>query len=132
MIMLLENLVRIPPEAAGDFSAFRHWTKSGDFPERGEYAFLGDELWIDLSMETLLHNQLKLLITVVLKELVASARLGVFFADRMRLVHEGVLLSDEPDAMFASRQSISSGRVRWEKVGSHWKSLARPTWCWKL
>jgi len=115
MILLLDNAIRIPLEAAGDFAAFRNWTKSRDFPERGEYAFLGDELWADLSMETLLHNQLKHWITVVVGSLVASGKLGVFFADRMRLVHEGVLLSDEPDAMFASAQAVSEGRVRWEK-----------------
>lgn len=115
MILLLDNAIHIPPEAAADFAAFRRWTKSPEYPERGEYAFLGDELWADLSMETLIHNQLKHLIAVIVGGFVMSARLGVFFADRMRLVHEGVLLSDEPDGMFASHAAISSGRVRWEK-----------------
>jgi len=112
MILLLENLIHIPPEAAADFAAFRRWTKSRDFPERGEYAFLGDDLWADLSLETIVHNQLKSLIAVIVGGFVMSARLGVFFADRMRLVHEGALLSDEPDAMFASHAAISTGRVR--------------------
>src|SRR5262245_35382156 len=114
MILLLENAIRIPPEAAADFAAFRDWTKSSDFPQRGEYAFLGNELWADLSMETLLHNQLKHIITLVVSTLLTSAKLGVFFADGLRLVHAGVLLSDDPDAIFASRKSISSRRVHWE------------------
>src|SRR5215211_2780293 len=100
MILLLDNAIRIPPEAAADFAAFRRWTKSREFPDRGDYFFLGDELWVDLSMETLIHNQLKLKIASVLSMLVVDPRqLGLLFTDRMRLVNEGVSLSSEPDAM---------------------------------
>jgi Uma2 family endonuclease len=115
MICLLGNAVRIPPQAAEDFDAFRRWTKSKDFPERGDYAFLGGDLWADISMETLIHNQLKSVIAVVVGGLVMTEALGRFFADRMRLVHEDVCLSSEPDAMFASHASYKSGRVRWEQ-----------------
>jgi Uma2 family endonuclease len=116
MIMLLGDAIRIPPEAVDDFDAFRRWTKSKDFPERGEYAFLGGDLWADVTMETLIHNQFKLQITAVLSLMVVEAlKLGYFFSDRMRLVHEAVNLSSEPDAMFASHESVRSGRMRWER-----------------
>jgi len=113
MIMLLGDAVRIPPEAVDDFNAFRRWTKSKDFPDRGEYAFLGGDLWADVSMETLIHNQLKSLFAVVIGGLVMTESLGRFFSDRMRLVHEAANLSAEPNGMFASQKSLRSGRVRW-------------------
>jgi Uma2 family endonuclease len=113
--MLMGDAVRIPPEAVDDFEAFRRWTKSKDFPERGDYAFLGSDLWADLSMETLIHNQLKGVIAAVLTGFVMTEALGRFFADRMRLVNEDASLSSEPDAMFASHKAVSAGRVRWEQ-----------------
>jgi Uma2 family endonuclease len=115
MIMLLGDSVRIPPEAVDDFDAFRRWTKSKDFPDRGEYAFLGGDLWADVTMETVIHNQIKSLFAVVIGGLVMTESLGRFFSDRMRLVHEAVNLSAEPDAMFASHESLRSGGVRWEQ-----------------
>ncbi len=126
MILLLDNAIRIPTDAAADFAAFRRWTKSRDFPEQGDYAFLGDELWADLSMETLVHNQLKSLITIVVGGLVMSERLGVFFSDRMRLVHERVSLSTEPDAMFTSQEAVSSRRVRWDKGPNSLEVIGSP------
>jgi Uma2 family endonuclease len=115
MIVLLDNAVRIPPEAVDDFAAFRRWTKSKDFPERGEYAFLDGDLFAEISMETLVHNQLKSLIGVVIGGLIMSEALGRYFSDRMRLVHEAAHLSCEPDAMFVSHDTVKSGRVRWQK-----------------
>ncbi|HZN35221.1 MAG TPA: Uma2 family endonuclease [Pirellulaceae bacterium] len=116
MILLLDNAVRIPPAAAQDFAAFRRWTKSKDFPQRGEYAFLGGDLWAGISMETLVHNQIKLRIAAVLSLMVVDPlKLGRVFSDRMRLVYEPVHLSCEPDAMFVSHASVDAGRVRWEE-----------------
>ena len=116
MIVLLDDAVRIPPEVVDDFDAFRRWTKSKNFPDRGEYAFLGGDLWADVTMETVIHNQLKLQITSVLALLVVEAlKLGYFFSDRMRLVHETVNLSSEPDGMFASYEAVRAGHIRWER-----------------
>ena len=115
MILLLDNAIRIPPEATEDFAAFRRWTKSKDFPDRGEYAFLGGDLWAEVSMETLVHNQIKSVINVVLGGLIMSGELGRYFCDRMRLIHKPVRLSCEPDAMFVSREAVKSGRIRWQQ-----------------
>jgi Uma2 family endonuclease len=116
MIILFDDAVRIPLEVVEDFDAFRRWTKSKDFPDRGEYAFLGGDLWTAVTMETLIHNKLKLQITSVLALMVVEAlKLGHFFSDRMRLVHEAVNLSTEPDGMFATYESVRAGRVHWER-----------------
>ncbi|MEX2176982.1 MAG: Uma2 family endonuclease [Pirellulaceae bacterium] len=114
MNFVLDDTIRIPGSAAGDLAAFRRWTKSADYPERGDFAFLNGDLWADMSMETFLHNQIKGQIAAVLTLYVATAQLGHFFADRMRLVHEDAGLSAEPDAMFVSSQALRDKRVRLE------------------
>ena len=48
--VILGDEVRIPG-GIEDLEAFRRWAKSDEFPERGRFAFLGDDLWVDLAME---------------------------------------------------------------------------------
>lgn len=116
MILQLDTAIRIPNQALSNFAAFRRWTKSGEFPERGNYAFLGGDLHAETSMETLIHNLLKLRFAAVLSlSVIDPLKLGQIFSDRMRLVHEAASLSCEPDAMFVSHESVKSGRVRWER-----------------
>lgn len=115
MNFIVDDTICVPVGATDDFDSFRRWTKSASYPERGEVAFLNGDLWVDSSMETWLHNQLKSAITVVLGNLVMTAALGRVFGDRMRLVHEDALLSTEPDAMFVSSEAIKARRVRFEE-----------------
>lgn len=125
-MILLNSAIRIPPEAIGDFAAFRSWTRSKDFPERGEYSFLNGDLWADLTMETLIHNQIKSLIGVVVGGIILAESLGRFFSDRMRLVHEAARLSSEPDSMFVSHESETSGRVHWEQGATSLEVIGSP------
>jgi Uma2 family endonuclease len=69
---------------------------------------------VDLSMETLLHNQIKSQIAAVLTLLV-SGRLGLYFGDRMRLVNVEADVSCEPDGMFVSHAARKARRVHWQK-----------------
>ena len=126
MNLVLDDTIRIPLGAANNLAAFRRWTKAGDYPERGEYAFLSGELWADVSMETFLHNHLKGVIATVLSSIVMSDRLGRFCYDRMRLVHESAALSCEPDAMFASREALATQRVRLEERGQSLEVIGSP------
>jgi hypothetical protein len=114
MNVVLDDSIRLPIGFAS-LAAFRRWTKSRAYPGRGNFAYLGGDLWVDLTMETLLHNQLQHLFEVVLGGLVMNEQLGMYFGDRMRLVNVEAVLSSEPDGMFASQKSIHSGRVRWEQ-----------------
>jgi Uma2 family endonuclease len=111
MIVAYQDSVLVPPGAASDLGAFRDWTKSENFPDRGDVCFLGGQLWVDMTMETVLHNQLKGLFAVIVGGLVLSDRLGRFFGDRMRLVNEEAGLSTEPDGMFVSGEALRCGRV---------------------
>src|SRR5439155_14608114 len=80
---------------------------------RGLFSYLNGCLWVDWSMEKLFsHNQVKTAYTGVLWGLVDPGRLGYLFADRMLLSHPEANLSTEPDAMFASWETVRSGRLR--------------------
>lgn len=126
MNLVLDDTIRIPAGIADDLPAFRRWTKSGNYPRRGHYAYLSGDLWVDLSMETLLHNQLKNLFAIVLGSMVLSERLRRYFPDRMRLVNLEANVSVEPDGMFASSDSIQSKRVWWEQGAESLELMGTP------
>ena len=111
MPIIVGDSVRIPPGIA-DLESFRRWVRSGTFPERGDISYLGGELWVDPARETLNHNQIKTVITIVLGSIVLTEKLGRFLADRMRLTHPAIDLSTEPDAMFLSHDSLRGDHAR--------------------
>jgi Uma2 family endonuclease len=114
MNLVLDDTIRVPVGVTENLRAFRRWSKSGGYPDRGDYFYLSGDLWVDLSMETLLHNQIKNQIAAVLTLLV-TGRIGLYFGDRMRLVNVEADISCEPDGMFVSHQSRKAGRARWEQ-----------------
>ena len=103
------------PAWVTDLSSFRRWAKSEDFPDRGWYAHLGGELWMDPAMERLGHNQAKGEIALVLGTLVKQTQAGRFISDRMLLTNLEAELSTEPDGMFLSYDALRTGRVRLEE-----------------
>jgi Uma2 family endonuclease len=115
MILLLDNAVRIPREAVGDFGAFRRWTKSRQYPPRGEIEFLCRDVWVDLAPESLVSNQLRTAIASCLGHLIDRQSSGHFFARGMRLVHKDACLSCEPDTMFVGHEAVKTSRIRWQK-----------------
>jgi Uma2 family endonuclease len=108
--IVISDRLRIPGWV-DDFSAFRRWIRSEHFPDHGWYSHLAGELWVDVSMEKVWHNQIKGVIAIVVGGLVLAARLGKYFHDRMFLSNLDVGLSTEPDGMFVSRKALKSGRV---------------------
>src|SRR4051794_21373212 len=97
--ILFEEKVRIPP-GLGELEAFRRWARSDQFPRRGRFAFLRDELWVDLSPEqAFTHNQVKAEFSEVLHGSAKAQALGYFFVDRMLLSNPDVGLATEPDGM---------------------------------
>ncbi len=111
-VIVIEDKVRIPA-GLDSLEAFRRWARSHDFPERGRYAYLNGELWVDLSMEQLFtHNLVKTQFTIDLGSLVRAAGLGYFFSDGTLLSNVDADLSTEPDGTFVSYAAIRDGRVR--------------------
>ncbi len=107
-----QDLARIP----GGFEtleAFRCWARSDKFPDRGRYAYLNGETWVDLSMEQLFtHNLVKTQFTVALGALVDAAGLGYLFSDGTLLSNAEADLSTEPDCTFVSYETMRSAKVR--------------------
>src|SRR5262245_56853358 len=68
------------PASAFTLAGFREWTTSDDFPERGQFSFLGDEVFIDMSPEEIeTHSKLKVELGRVLPNLVEKDDLGEFY-----------------------------------------------------
>jgi Uma2 family endonuclease len=103
----------IIPSIAKTLSGFRQWALSKDFPDRGRFTFVGEELIIEMSPEYLeLHNFLKTEITNVVYRYVQERDLGRVFGDRALFSNDAAGLSTEPDASFAAYSSLTSGRCR--------------------
>jgi Uma2 family endonuclease len=111
--IVINGTVHIPPWVT-DHDSFRYWACSEAFPLRGHFFFLNGEFWVDLSMETLVHNQIKGVIGAVLTVLVLNESTGKYLGDRMMLANLTVGLSCEPDGMFVSDAALADGRARLE------------------
>ncbi len=110
--VVLDESIRIPGKAAS-LEAFRRWARSADFPTRGCYSYLRNEVWVDMSAEELYtHNRVKGKVVSVLTMLLEHARLGQFFHDRVLVTHVEAGLSTEPDGTFVSFDAFRSKRVR--------------------
>ena len=110
--VVLEEAIRIPGRAAS-LKAFRKWARSDDFPSRGRYSYLRNEVWADMSAEELYtHNRVKGKVVSVLTMMLEELRLGQFFHDRVLVTHVDAGLSTEPDGTFVSFESFRSKRVR--------------------
>ncbi|MDW8366226.1 MAG: Uma2 family endonuclease [Abditibacteriales bacterium] len=111
--VVIEDRVTIPAWV-DDLESFRRWARSGEMPERGWFAYLHGEVWVDLTMEQLFtHNRVKTEFTVVLGGLVKTEGKGYFFSDRTLFSSPEADLSTEPDALFVSYDAVRGGRVRW-------------------
>jgi Uma2 family endonuclease len=110
--IVIEDKVRIPA-GLDSLEAFRRWAGSDEFPERGRYAYLNGEMWVDLSMEQpFTHNRVKTKFTTALDTLVDQLGSGEVFSDGMLLSNAAANLSTEPDATFVSFEALRTGRVR--------------------
>jgi Uma2 family endonuclease len=104
--------VRIPTSAS-TLAGFRDWATSDSFPEHIRAAFIGQEIFIEMSNEDLdTHVTVKSEITRVLARLVRDSKLGQFFADGVLVTNMDASLSNNPDASFFTLESFRSGRMR--------------------
>lgn len=128
--------IRIPTSAF-TLAGFRAWAHSEQFPELGRIAFLGEEIFIDMSPERLdSHNAVKTEITRVVATLNVEQDLGKFYSDRTRLVHPASGLSDEPDGTFALWKSFETGKIRQvpseTKEGDYIELEGTPDWVMEI
>ncbi len=103
----------IMPTGAMTLAQFRRWTASFDFPENGNIAYLGKEIFIDMSPERIdSHASPKVEIYTVLGTLIRKKKKGRIFFDRTRIVHKAAQISNEPDAFFASWETLKNGELK--------------------
>lgn len=110
-IVVDQKRIRIPP-GVHDLDSFRQWVHSSEFPEQARVCYLQGEIWVDMSKEQFTHNQIKGEIASVLTMLAKNSEMGRFFSDGYLLTNDVADLSTNPDGMFASAESLRSGRVQ--------------------
>ena len=113
LIAANEQFRVVVPATAYSLPGFREWAASASFPELGKVTYYQGEIFLDMSPERARsHNQVKSEICRVLGNLVAEQDLGELYQDGIWLTHDDAELSNEPDGMFVSWQSLESGRIR--------------------
>jgi Uma2 family endonuclease len=100
------------PFSAYAHDGFREWALSDDFPERGKITFVEGELVVDMSPESIeVHSAIKTEIGRVLATVVRQRKLGHFHIDGVLITNAKAQVSNEPDALFVSRETLKAGRV---------------------
>jgi Uma2 family endonuclease len=110
--IIIEGKVVIP-RWVDDLASFRAWRLSDNAPTSGEVAYLNSDIWVDLSMEEFFtHNQVKAAFDFAMMSVVRVAANGRYVPDRMLMTNEAAELSTEPDGLFFTWETVSSGRLR--------------------
>src|SRR5438046_1256139 len=83
--IVIADQARIP--VMKDLASFRRWATSPRLPERGWFSYLAGQIWVDLSMEQLSHNFIKMAVGTHLTVLARRERLGFDLGDRVLLTN---------------------------------------------
>jgi Uma2 family endonuclease len=110
-VVIEENV--LVPDWVKDLESFRRWYLSDDFPDSGVISYIQNEVWLDLKMEELSHNQVKGEIAAVLTLFLKKNPLEKYFQDRFRLINWQANLSTEPDGMFVSWEALQKNKRNW-------------------
>ena len=99
------------PHGALTHAGFREWAVSDEFPETGSISFVGSKIMIDMSPDRWLDNGIKSEVSRVTGSLVQKGEKGRFYSSGVMLTEASAGFSTEPDAMFASWDTLRSGRL---------------------
>ncbi len=101
------------PRNAFSLKGFREWVLSDDLPEKLRVTFVDGEIYLDMSKEELqAHAFAKAEIVRVLLNLNREMNMGRFCLDGVLVSNEKAKVSNNPDAVFMSWDSLEEGRVR--------------------
>ncbi len=120
--VVIEETVRVP-DWVKDLESFRRWYLSDDFPDSGVISYIQKEVWLDLKMEEVAHNQVKGEIAFVFTGLLKKNRLGKYFQDRFRLINWQASLSTEPDGMFVLYETLQNNQAKLVEGEKGWMEL---------
>jgi Uma2 family endonuclease len=129
----LMPVIVVPSSSGMTLAGFRAWLYSPDFPERGRVTFVDGELIIEMSPERIdSHVKVKGEIYRIIGGLVNDLNLGEFYADGARITNDEATLSSEPDASFASWETLKIGRLTppqdQPQDGTHIEMVGAPDW----
>jgi len=100
------------PASAHTLDGFREWALSDMFPESGKITFVAGELIVDMSPESVEeHSEVKSEFSRVLLNLVRERKLGRLHIDGVLITNKAAGVSNEPDALFLSKETLKSGRL---------------------
>jgi Uma2 family endonuclease len=106
------QVLTVPADALS-LAGFRAWATADGFPEQIRVTFIEGEIFLDMSNEEPeTHIAVKTEVTRVLAALCREAKLGKFYADGLLVTNEDAQVSNNPDAVFFSRETLASGRVQ--------------------
>jgi Uma2 family endonuclease len=114
MAVMLSNereLISVPREVT-DLESFRRWFQSEEFPSEAKVTYFDGNVLVEQIMERILHSEIKSQLHIDIGHRVRQHNLGKTHCDRMRFTNIEADLSVEPDIMFYSHASKSSGRVK--------------------
>ena len=101
------------PAGGMSLAEFRQWTYSDDFPQTGLIAYIGKEIFIDMSPERLKsHGSVMTAVCGTIIPLVLKKNKGKVYFDRARIANVAAGVSNEPDGVFVSWESLKSDKVR--------------------
>lgn len=111
--LLAGELARMPRGAAASHRAFREWAASDDGPEYGKWAYIDGKVVVDVSPEYIgSHTGLKGEVFGVLRSIGREAGLGEAMCDGVLVSNPVAGVSNEPDVVFVTWESVRAGRVR--------------------
>ncbi len=119
------------PATGMTLEQFRNWAESDDYPDRGKVVYFRGELYFDMSPERIdSHAALKDALNRVLSPLIFDNDLGRYYPDGAGLQNEGASVANEPDALFATWETIKAGKLIAppEKHGMHTALVGTPDW----
>jgi Uma2 family endonuclease len=100
------------PEFVHDLATFREWLQSDDFPEGPSISFLEGGILVDMSYEEITtHAMVKTAIVGALNAINEADDLGVLIGDGARLSNIEADVSNEPDVVFVTYESIESKKA---------------------
>ena len=105
-----ETVIQVPAWVI-DNASFLRWAESEEAPEKGKIGFIDGVMWIDDTMEQILHNLLKGVFTEAIRGWNRSHQLGTYFTDGMVYSSLEVEFSTVPDGIFVTKESIENGAV---------------------
>ena len=110
--VLFEEQVEIPLSIR-NLTDFRRWASSDCFPENGRIDYLAGRIEVDMSPEEFIsHGTLKSEIVTTLNLRVKQQQIGYLVTDSTRVSCPRADLSTEPDVVFVSYETLSSGKAR--------------------